>query len=99
VANLFDQEFHSDQGAALNPRLDFFISAEFLMNGGEDRTSPVLIQHRCRPGGQLRSHTLLEVEGKLGVGQQVGIPVAGSWWSSRQVSELAGNHCSFMQLV
>ncbi len=55
------------------------------MNGGEDRAAPGLIQNRRRPGWQVRLHALLEVEGKLGVRQQVGIPVARSWRSPGDV--------------
>src|SRR5262249_21649694 len=80
IDHLLAQQLHSDQGAALDPRLDVLISAELLMNGGENRASSGLIQNGCRPGWQVCLHTLLEVPGKLWVGQQISIPIAASWW-------------------
>jgi hypothetical protein len=48
AASLVDQEIHSDQRTAFDPRLDVLISAEFLMNGGENCAAPGLIQNgRC----------------------------------------------------
>jgi hypothetical protein len=55
------------------------------MNGGNDRASSCLIQNGRCPGGQVGSNALLEVEGKLGLRQQVGVPVAGAARSSRHV--------------
>src|SRR6266567_3388264 len=69
----------------LTPRLYFLIDTAFLMNGRDDRTSSGLIQNGRRPGGQVRVYALFEVEGELGVRQQVSIPVAASWRSPRDV--------------
>src|SRR5215475_12109707 len=68
-----------------NPCIYIVIDTAFLMNGCDDRTSSGLIQHGCRPGGQVRLYALFEVEGELGVRLQVGIPVASSWGSPRDV--------------
>src|SRR2546422_6756527 len=84
-ASSWDQEFHGHQGAMLHPRLSIVIDTAFLMDGRDDCTSSGLIQHGRRPGGQVRLDALFEVEGELGVRQQVGIPVAASWGSPRDV--------------
>src|SRR3989442_15067363 len=65
----------------LDPRLDIVIDTAFLMNGRDDRASSGLIQNGCRSGGQVRVYALFEVEGEVGVRQQIGIPVAASWGS------------------
>jgi hypothetical protein len=67
AASSLDQEFHSHQGAALDPRLYISIDTALLMNGGDDRASSCLIQNRRGPGWEVGSHALLEVEGELGV--------------------------------
>jgi hypothetical protein len=51
AASLVDQELHSDQRTAFDPRLYVLISAEFLMDGGEDGAAPGLIQNGSCPGG------------------------------------------------
>jgi hypothetical protein len=50
AASLVDQELHSDQRTAFDPPLYVLISAEFLMDGGEDGAAPGLIQNGGRPG-------------------------------------------------
>jgi hypothetical protein len=85
AASLVDQELHSDQRTAFDPRLYVLISAEFLMDGGEDGAASGLIQNGSCPGGKVYSYTLLEVERKLGMRQQVSIPVAGPRWSPRDI--------------
>ena len=49
------------------------------MNGGHDLAALRLIQDGSRPGGQVGAYTLLQVKGKLGMRQQVGIPIATPW--------------------
>jgi len=84
-ANSRGEEFYGYQGAMLDPRLYIVIDTAFLMNGRDNRTSSGLIQNGRRPGWQVRLYTLLEVEGELGVREQVGIPGAASGGSSRDV--------------
>src|SRR6266536_602763 len=67
----------------LDPRLYIVIDTAFLMNGRDDRASSGLLQNGRRPGGQVRLYALFEVEGELGVRQQVGIPGTASWGSPR----------------
>src|SRR5262245_50836404 len=85
AASSLDQECHGHQGAMLNPRLHILIGAAFLMNGRDDRTASGLSQNGGGPGWQVCLDALFEVEGELGVCQQVGIPVAASWRSPRDV--------------
>src|SRR5712691_1128732 len=79
AARLLDQEFHGDQWTALDPGLQISLATELLMNGGHDLAALRLIQDGSRPGGQVGAYALLEVKGKLGVHQQVGIPITTSW--------------------
>lgn len=55
------------------------------MNSRNDGTSSGLRQNGRRPGGQVCVYTLFEVEGELGMRQQVGIPGAASRGSPRDV--------------
>jgi hypothetical protein len=68
-----------------NPRLDIVIDTALLMNSRDDRASAGLLQNRRRSGGQVRVYALFEVEGEVGVRQQIGIPVAASWGSPCEV--------------
>jgi hypothetical protein len=85
AASLVDQEIHSDQRTAFDPGLDVLISAKFLMNSSEDYAALGLIQNRGCSGGEVYSHTLLKMESELRMCQQVGVPVAWSWRSSRDI--------------
>src|SRR6266581_8639848 len=49
------------------------------MDGGHDLAALRLIHDGSRPGRQVGAYALLEVQGKLGVHQQVSIPIATSW--------------------
>src|SRR5438105_2214213 len=79
AASLRDQEFHGDQWTALDPGLQISLATELLMNGSHDLAALRLLQDGSCPGGQVSAYALLEVQGKLGVHQQVGIPIATSW--------------------
>src|SRR5882672_385769 len=79
AASLLDQEFHGYQWTALDPGLQISLATELLMHGSHDLAALRLIQDSSRPGGQVGVYALLEVKGKLGVCQQVGIPIATSW--------------------
>src|SRR5262245_2906390 len=79
AARLFDQEFHGDQWTAFDPGPQIPLATELLMNGGHDLAALRLLQDGSGPGGQIGAYTLLKVKGKLGVRQQVGIPIATSW--------------------
>ena len=81
AASSRDQECHGHQGATLIPRLYIVMDTALLMNGRDDRPASGLIQNGCRPGWQVRLYALLQMEGELGMSQQVGIPVAASWGS------------------
>ena len=69
----------------LDPRLYILIDTTFLMNGHDDRPSSDLIQNGRRPRRQVSLYALFEVEGELGVRQQVGIPGAAAWGSPRDI--------------
>src|SRR5262249_33442242 len=79
AARLLGQEFHGDQWTALDPGLQISLATELLMNGGHDLAALRLIQDGSCPGGQVSAYALLEVKSKLGVRQQVGVPIATSW--------------------
>ena len=62
----------------LDPRLYIVIDTTLLVNGRDDRAASGLIQNGRRSGGQVCLEALFEVEGELGVCEQVGIPIAAA---------------------
>ncbi len=81
-----DEEVHGHEGTPLDPGLDIVIDTPFLMNGCDDRAASGLVQNGCRLDSQVRLYVLFEVEGELGVCEEVRVPVAASWGSPRDVS-------------
>ena len=80
-----DKEFHRDQRAMLDPRLNIVIDTTFFMNGCNDRATLGLIQNGYGPGWYVRVYAFFQVEGELRVSEEVRIPVAPAWGSPRDV--------------
>lgn len=70
--------FHLHQGASRNPGVEVARPAQFPVNTREDRSASVRLQDGYRPGRQIRLGALLEMEGELGVDEQIGVPVSTS---------------------
>src|SRR5215216_5792610 len=69
-------EAHRHQRAARQPGLEILGSTQVREDAYQDRALFLTVSDRGRAGGKIGHNTLLEVEREVGVGEQIGIPVA-----------------------
>jgi hypothetical protein len=70
-------QLYLHQGASLHPSVEVPVPPKSLDDSGQDVLALGFIQNGRCSGGQVNLHPLLQMEGELGVGQQVGVPVPG----------------------
>jgi hypothetical protein len=68
-------QLYLHQGASFHPSVEVPVPLKSLDDSGQDVLALGLIQNGRCSGGQVNLHPLLQMEGELRVGQQVGVPV------------------------